>query len=275
MQNKFRLKRHFSKKHTRGFSYNKFSALSLQSRRERRSAKSKHRWRSQIASTLDERWWTLCLGEIKLFIDPVWQIRDNLSTNFRSTEDVPVRKHFHCRHSALDESLCKDILLFYVNEVEHNNLYLERKWDNNVSWGNLWNQLIYKLPSPGKELFYVATNSKHNKQSHQRSHLLRIGTQTYILRKYFRRNFFNLPRPKFFNSVHSVVFPSSFLFKTSVKRNCWLKTCKIMFATFSSGTSFKVACNGNLFVRMFLLSMVEVKSWKWKRIHFGLWNGEL
>lgn len=34
MQNKFRLKRHFSKKHTRGFSYSKFSALSLQSRRE-------------------------------------------------------------------------------------------------------------------------------------------------------------------------------------------------------------------------------------------------
>lgn len=127
MQNKFRLKRHFSKKHTRGFSYNKFSALSLQSRREGRSAKSKHRWRSQITSSLDEAVENYLSRRNQTF----YQLR---STNCRHFIDkfpisrrCPCAEHFHCRHSALDESLCKDILLFYVNEVEHNNLYLERK----------------------------------------------------------------------------------------------------------------------------------------------------
>lgn len=48
-------------------------------------------------------------------------------------------KAFHCLPSHCwrppppsKTTLCKDILLFYANEVEHNNLYLKRKWDNNV-----------------------------------------------------------------------------------------------------------------------------------------------
>lgn len=137
--------------------------------------------------------------------------------------------------------------------MKHNNLYLERKWDNNVSWGNLQNQLIYKLPSPGKEPFYVATNSKHNKQSHQRSHLLRIGTPRYVhATKALPAQLFQFASAYVFNSVHSVVFLSSFSLKTLLKRKFWLKHAKLRLQLFLSETSFEVVSNENLFVRYFL-----------------------
>lgn len=116
MQNKFRLKRHSSKKHTVG-------DFLLQIFARARSLKSKDRARQQKA--------------------PVQCIK----------------RHSYC---LFVESLCKAIqdLLFYVNTLEHNNLFSKRKWDNNVSRTGLL-KLIYKLPS-AQGRFYVASNVEAN-----------------------------------------------------------------------------------------------------------------